>query len=75
MSDPTAVADADAVADALPAAVEAPSGPTPGWVVDKSGRYHEVEDVDGTIAAYPDQYAKCSHKDVVKARIGWPDEG
>lgn len=49
--------------------------PKPGWVREvESGRFHEVDDVELTLQAYPDRYERAKSGDVVKSKVGWPDE-
>lgn len=54
---------------------EAPPQPRAGWVKSVAdGRFHEVEDVDAVLAAYPSVYEECKEKDVRKGSIGWPSD-
>lgn len=43
---------------------------TKGWVKDSNGRFHEVDDVERTIQAYPG-YEKVKSGDVVKSKVGY----
>lgn len=44
-----------------------------GWVKSVAdGRFHEVEDVDVVLQAYPGQYEKCKASEVKKNLVGWP---
>ena len=70
MSDAKLPAAAAELTAAAPA--EAPT-PTSGWVVSADGRYHEVEDVAATLAAYPGVYSEAKKADVVKTKVGWAE--
>lgn len=67
------------MADAEPieAAVEqaAPEAPKlrAGWLKSQDGRFHEVEDIDSVMAAYPGQYEEVKASEVRKNLVGWGD--
>lgn len=48
-----------------------PYEPKKGWVEDTRGRFHEVEDQDLYLQAYPGSKA-VKAGDVVKSRVGYP---
>lgn len=49
-----------------------PYRPSKGWVKDPNGRFHEVDDVDRFMAAYPGS-EKVKLSEVVKSRVGYED--
>lgn len=63
---------------AAPAKVEeaekAHPQPKKGWVKHiATDTFHEVDDVDTTLVAYPGQYEKASNPGANSKRIGWPE--
>lgn len=70
MSDEKLLAAAERTPAAPPAEAPTPKG---GWVVSADGRYHEVEDIAATLAAYPGVYSEAKKADVVKTKVGWAE--
>jgi len=44
-----------------------------GWLKSiADGRFHEVEDIQLVLQAYPGQYEECKASEVKKNLVGWP---
>lgn len=54
-------------------AVEAPKARS-GWIKSTDGRFHEVDDIDLALSAYPGQYEEVKASEVKKTLVGWPSE-
>ena len=48
--------------------------PRKGWVKSSDGRFHEVDDVEAVLEAYPEQYEEVKERDVVKSKVGWAED-
>lgn len=70
---PDAGTKVEAQAEAQAEAAPSPSAPRSGWLKSLEGRFHEVDDIDRTIEAYPGQYEEVEASKVKKNLIGWAD--